>query len=151
MLWSHSVRQLRCQGNQPRPRMLLHLFESQLLEIESRRQHKASFAKEDFNELTELKVIESPVLLPPQSWNCRGSDFRASILFHGEVDAEKWISQIRHGINIRAECVGRLVRIEIKALERKNAISFRKPKIKSDLVSIESSRVDNMAGGKAPL
>src|SRR3954471_18257277 len=120
MLWSHSVRQLCCHGNQPWPRMFLHLFESQLLEIKGGRQHKASLAKEDFNELAELKVIESPVLLAPQSRDCRRSDFRASILFHREVDAEKWISQIRHGINIRAECVGRLVRIEIKALERKN-------------------------------
>ena len=45
---------------------------------------------------------------------------------------------------------GGFVRVEIKSFEREDAISFRKAKIKSDLVGIEPGRVDNMIAAKLP-
>src|SRR5882724_7710958 len=126
------------------PGIFSHFLESEFLKVESRRHHAASLAKHDFDKFAELKVVESPVLLAPQSRNGGWTDFGVTIAFHREMDTEERIPQIGHRVNVSAERPGGFIRVEIKSLERKDAISFRKAKIKSDLVGIEPSRVDHM-------
>src|SRR5437868_3213463 len=138
------MRQAGCKSDQMRPGIFSDLFESELLKIEVRGHHKASFAKQDFDEFTELKVVEATILLAPQSWNGGWTDLDLTILFHGEMDSEERISQIGHRINIRAKCTRWLIRVEVKSFERKDAISFRETEIQGNLVGIKPSGIDNM-------
>src|SRR5438874_6416613 len=126
------------------PGIFSHFLESEFLKVESRRHHEASLAKQDFDKFAELKVVETSVLLAPQSRNGGWTDFDVTIAFHREMDTEERIPQIGYRVNISAERRRGFIRVEIKSLERKDAISFRKAKIKSDLVGIEPGRVDHM-------
>src|SRR5436190_12710806 len=98
------MRQAGRESDQVRPGILSHLLKSQLLKVEVRGHHKAGLAKQDFDKFTELKVVESTVLLAPQSWNGGWTDLNMTIRFHGEMDPEERISQIGHRINISSEC-----------------------------------------------
>ena len=130
------------------PGIFSHFLESEFLEIESRRQHKASFAEQDLDELAELEVIEPAILLAPQCRNGGWPDLDVAIVFHCEMNTEERIPQIGHRIDVRVKCIRGLVGVEIKPLERKDAISFRENEIERNLVSMESRRVDNMARRK---
>src|ERR1700752_1920857 len=60
------------------------------------------------------------------------------------MDSEKRIPQVRHRIDVGAECVRRFIGVQIEPLERKDAISFRETKIEGNLVGVKAGRVDHM-------
>jgi excinuclease UvrABC ATPase subunit len=60
-------------------------------------------------------------------------------------------SRIRHRVNVSAERPRGFIRVKIKSLERKDAISFRKAKIEGNLIGVEPGRVDHMICGETSL
>src|SRR6516165_600023 len=59
------------------------------------------------------------------------------------MDAEEWIPQIRHWVNVSAYRAGRFFRIEIDAFERKNSVVLRKAEISGDAIGVKTGGVDN--------
>ena len=60
------------------------------------------------------------------------------------MDTEERITQIGYRVNVSAERPRGFIRVEIKSLERKDAISFRKAKTEGNFIGVEPGRVDHM-------